>query len=143
MSVQEALDKFRNGFNCSQAVFSANSEKLGISMNNSLRIASGFGAGMGGLQNTCGAVTGAFMLIGSKYCNLDDGTSKQTIKQLVKDFNNQFIKKYDSINCLKLLGCDLNTDAGKALFKDNKLREVKCEKYIEDACRIVEKMLDD
>ncbi len=142
MGKQEALDKFKNGFNCSQAVFSAYSEKIGISMDNALRSASGFGAGMGGLQNTCGAVTGAFMLLGSKYCNPNNPDSKKVVNKYIKEFNNKFVEDNNTINCKELLGCNLNTEEGKATFTDNNLKEIKCVQYIEDACRIVEKMLD-
>ena len=119
MGKETAIEKFRNGYNCSQSVFSAYSEKFGISKNDAYRIASGFGAGMGNLQNTCGAVTGVFMLIGCKFCNPDDSTSKQIVYQYVRDFAEKFTKKFDSINCLKLLDCDRNTEEGLKYCKDN------------------------
>ena len=59
--IEEAKAIFRSGFNCSQAVLSSLFEDIGIDKELALKIASGFGAGTGRLQNTCGAVVGAFM----------------------------------------------------------------------------------
>ena len=55
---------FREGFNCAQAVLSACGPRFGIGRELALRIAAGFGGGMGTMGRTCGAVTGAFMVIG-------------------------------------------------------------------------------
>ncbi|WP_242975830.1 C-GCAxxG-C-C family protein [Desulfosporosinus sp. FKB] len=62
-----AVDCFLSGFNCAQAVFSTYSNDLGLTMEMAKKIACGFGAGMGYIGETCGAVTGALMLIGLKY----------------------------------------------------------------------------
>ena len=59
-----ALDYFSKGFNCAQSVLISCADILKIEEEKALRIASGFGGGMGGMQETCGAVTGAFMVIG-------------------------------------------------------------------------------
>lgn len=61
---ENAISTFRSGLNCSQAVFAAYSEKLRFDKELALSISAGFGGGMGRLQETCGAVTGAFMVIG-------------------------------------------------------------------------------
>jgi len=66
MREKEALDYFRNGFNCAQAVFTPFAKENGISESLALKIACGFGAGMGRLQATCWAVTGAYMAISVK-----------------------------------------------------------------------------
>ena len=64
---EEALDLFSNNFNCSQAVFASIGPKIGIDKNSCLKIASGFGGGMGRQQKTCGAVTGAYMALGAAF----------------------------------------------------------------------------
>ena len=65
--VETAVETFAKGFNCAQAVFSTYAPILGISEREALQVATGFGAGMGRLQEVCGAITGAFMLIGCKH----------------------------------------------------------------------------
>ena len=64
--VQVAVNTFKEGFNCAQAVFSAYCDLFGIDRETALRLSSGFGAGMGRKQEVCGALSGAIMLIGLK-----------------------------------------------------------------------------
>ena len=63
---QLAIEKFSNGFNCSQAVLSVFAEDLALSEETAVSIASGFGGGARNGQ-LCGAVTGAVMALGLKY----------------------------------------------------------------------------
>ena len=59
-----AEELFRMGYNCSQSVYAAFAEELGISTEDAARKASPFGAGFGKLREVCGAVTGMVMVIG-------------------------------------------------------------------------------
>ena len=52
-----AVEKFKKGYNCCQAVACAYCEELGVKEEDMFRITEGFGSGMGGLKDTCGAVT--------------------------------------------------------------------------------------
>ena len=54
------------GFNCAQAVACAYCDKAGIDEKTMFQLTEGFGLGMGGMQATCGAVSGAVMLAGLK-----------------------------------------------------------------------------
>jgi C_GCAxxG_C_C family probable redox protein len=65
--VNEAEACFSNGFNCCQSVLSTYGKGLGLGEREALKIASGFGAGIAYMGDICGAVTGAFMVIGLKY----------------------------------------------------------------------------
>lgn len=51
-------------YNCCQAVVCAYCQEKGISESEVYRLAEAFGGGMGGMQDTCGAVTGMFMALG-------------------------------------------------------------------------------
>ena len=55
--VNEAAACFASGFNCAQALVSTYCGELGFDKKAALQIACGFGAGMGRLQETCGAAT--------------------------------------------------------------------------------------
>ncbi len=140
---ETAVDTLRSGFNCAQAVFAAYAAGLGISENDSLRIAGGFGGGMGRLQETCGAVTGAFMLIGCKYGMTAKGDSeaKEKTYEYIRRFADRFMKMNKSISCKTLLGCDLQSDEGKKYYKEHDLHETVCVKCVRDAACIVEQML--
>jgi C_GCAxxG_C_C family probable redox protein len=140
-----AADVFRSGFNCAQAVFAAHAAGFGISEHDAFRIACGFGGGMGRLQETCGAVTGAFMLIGCRYGMTvkDDAAAKEKTYACVRQFVDRFIEKNRSISCKTLLGCDLRSDEGKKYFKEHGLQEAVCVKCVRDAVSIVEQVLFD
>ena len=62
-----AVAKFQEGFNCSQAVMYSFSDELQIEKEIALKLACGFGAGMGRKEEVCGAVTGGIIVIGCKY----------------------------------------------------------------------------
>lgn len=50
--------------NCAQAILSTYCEAFGLERNLALRLAQGFGGGMAHMGKTCGAVTGAYMVLG-------------------------------------------------------------------------------
>lgn len=68
-----AVESFKKGFNCAQAVFSTYSEEFGIDEKTAKRISTAFGGGIVMQQQTCGAVSGAFMLIGEGVSSLING----------------------------------------------------------------------
>ena len=63
----KAVAIFKEGINCSQAVLSSFAEDFGVDKNMALKMAAGFGGGMGRTGHRCGAVTGAYMVLGLKY----------------------------------------------------------------------------
>ena len=58
-----AIGKFRKGYNCCQAVACAYCGELGIREEDVFKMTEGFGSGMGGLKDTCGAAVGMFLII--------------------------------------------------------------------------------
>lgn len=129
--VTRALDYTRQGYNCAQAVACAYCDLFGVDRETAYRLAEGFGAGMGGLREVCGAVSGMTMLAGMKCSNgrLDGPRSKNTTYEMARRLGEEFQRKNGSIRCADLLG-----GGGRP-----KLRS--CEGCIEDAARIVEKLL--
>ncbi|MBN2439721.1 MAG: C_GCAxxG_C_C family protein [Spirochaetales bacterium] len=141
--IEKAISLFTQGFNCSQAIFAAYAPYYGIEEKIALKIATGFGAGMGFLQNTCGAVTGAFMLFGlveGKW-KVDDNAAKDKTYSLIRGFEQKFSEINKSINCRTLLDCDLSTQEGRLHARESGIFETKCKKYIRDAATIIESML--
>ena len=138
----EAVECFDGGYNCAQAIFSTYSPMSGLEKNTALRIACGFGGGMGRMQETCGAVTGAFMLIGLKYgkCRKDDEVAKEKTYSLVREFSDRFTEKHSSIKCREIIDCDISTPEGRELYDNRNLSE-KCTECIRDAASIVEDIL--
>jgi C_GCAxxG_C_C family probable redox protein len=144
MKEKEALEYHKHGFNCAQAVFTVFAKELGIPEGQALKIAGGFGSGMGRLQATCGAVTGAYMAIGLKYGKSlgDEGNEKrEKTYELVRTFDAEFKKQFTTTSCWELLRCDLMTDEGKKDYSENKLNEKVCEQCILQAVRIMEQLM--
>jgi C_GCAxxG_C_C family probable redox protein len=137
----EALDLFNNGFSCSQAVVATYCEQYGLDTEMALKISSGFGGGMGRLGETCGAVSGALMLIGLKYGKVlkDDNLSKEKTYELVQEFSKRFIARNKFIRCKELLGVDLIT--GDKSIVAERVKTV-CPKMVRDASEIIEELLE-
>ncbi len=101
---------------------------------------------MGRTQNTCGAVTGALMVIGLKYGKgINDPEEKKAFTySKSREFFDEFIKLNGSINCLELLnGLDMNNPDDHKKIIEQKLFENSCEKYVMDAVRIAEQLTKD
>jgi C_GCAxxG_C_C family probable redox protein len=141
--IENAISSFRGAFNCGQSIFSSYATQYGLEKDTALKIASGFGGGMGRLQNTCGAVSGAFMAIGLKYgMGIDaDKEARDKTYQVIREFAGRFQKTYGSIICKELLGCDINTLEGKEKYDRNDFFEKKCFQYVKDSARILEEIL--
>ena len=79
---------FSQGFACSQAVLSAYAAEHGLDKDAALKVSAGFGGGMGRMAQTCGAVTGAYMVLGLKHGAVSgqDQDAKQKTCRLVREF---------------------------------------------------------
>ena len=63
---EKAVELKATGYNCAQAVSIALADETGLTEEQLRQIAAGFGAGMGNLEATCGALVGAVMIAGMK-----------------------------------------------------------------------------
>lgn len=140
---ESATNAFKSGLNCAQSVLVTYSEQLNFDKNLSLHITSGFGAGMGRMQETCGAVTGAFMVFGiyNSQRPTDDKESKESTVSMIQEFSQQFKSIHGTLDCKTLLDCDLNTDEGQQIFEDNELGEKVCEKCVAYSTQIIDKLI--
>ena len=141
--IEKVINSFRGNFNCAQSILSSYAAQYGLDKNTALRLATGFGGGMGRMQNTCGAVSGAFMVIGLKYgmgIN-DDKEAREKTYQLIREFSNRFQRIHGTIICKELLGCDINTLEGKDYYDRNDFFEKKCFQYVKDSAKILEEIL--
>ena len=140
---EAAIFLFNNGYNCAQSVLSSFADALKFDLKLAQSISAGFGAGMGRQQETCGAVTGAYMVIGiynSAHYN-DNSLAKEYSNQMIQDFTNQFQKEHDSLNCKSLVSCDLNTELGQSDYQKNKLSETVCKRCISSSINILNKLI--
>lgn len=103
---EKARELFLQGYNCSQAVFGAYAQDLGIDLDTALKISSSFGGGLGRLREVCGAVSGMAMVIGMKYGYSDSQANQQKkeLYQKVQKYANKFKEENGSYVCKELLG---------------------------------------
>jgi len=140
---EKAVQAHQSGLNCAQAVLTSYCDELNFDKNLALSISCGFGGGMGRLQETCGAVTGAFMALGIHACNkyTDNKERKEKTYSKVQKFAEQFKSMHGSLDCKKLLNCDLNTEEGQKFMKFHNLSVKVCNKCIADSIVIVENLI--
>lgn len=135
-NVKDAVDLFLDKYVCSQAVFAAFSEDMGISKEDALKIGACFGSGMR-KGEVCGACAGALMALGLKY-----GESKEKSNEVCEMFLDEFKKENSSYICRDLLDCDISTPEGvEYALKKNLFNEI-CPKMVESAAIITEKILN-
>ena len=142
--IQDAVELFGSGFSCSQAVFAAYSESLGLEKTQALKIAQPFGGGIAQRGELCGAVAGAFLVIGLKHgrTHPDDNAAKETTYELMREFIRRFQQVHGKIVCKELLGFDLSTPQGHDQAVEKGLFENFCPNLVETASRILEELLD-
>ncbi len=140
---ERANECFNSGFNCAQSVLSVFCEDYGLDKSYALKIACSFGGGMGHLGEVCGAVSGAFMVLGLIYgqSTENDMQKKALTYSKVKDFAQRFMEINGTINCTKLLNYDLSDEEQLNAAKQAGIFKVKCPKYIKDAVAILEEMI--
>lgn len=119
-------------YNCAQSVACAFAEELGIDSQTLFKMCEGFGLGMGCMNGTCGAISGAIALIGLKNSdgNLDSPASKVSTYQLSKELLQKFEEKNGATICKDLKGIG----TGQVLRS--------CPGCIEDAVEFVQEILN-
>ena len=140
---EKASQAFDSGLNCAQSVMLPFAEELQFDPKLALKISCGFGAGMGRLQKTCGAVTGSFMVIGIYNCGryIDNQDRKEKSYAMIRSFNDRFMAIHDTTDCKNLIRCDLQTEEGQRYAKENGLFVTVCDQCVRDAVAIVDDLI--
>ncbi len=141
----KAVENFLGGYNCSQSVVAAMCEDLGMSEEMGLMVSEGFGGGMGRMRETCGAVTGMFMLAGLKMSKAmpNDMDTRKAIYAKVQEMAAEFKERMGSINCAELLGAALPKDTGATPTERNDefYRKRSCTECVRVAAEIADRHL--
>ncbi len=129
--VEKTIELHSKGYNCAQAVACAYCDLVGVDEETMFKMTEGLGLGMGGMEGTCGAVTGACILAGMKNStgNLQSPNSKVNTYKLSREILESFKVKNGSVVCKELKGVQV----GKPLRS--------CPGCITDAAELVEKIL--
>lgn len=104
--VEQAVDNFMQGFNCSQSVVAAFADLYGFTRPQALRMSASFGGGIGRMRQTCGAACGMFQLVGLDCGAIDgaDRAGKSHNYAVVQQLAEKFKQQTGSLICAELLG---------------------------------------
>ena len=132
----KAVELYNQGCNCAQAVFCAFAEEEGMDLKTSMPLSSSFGGGMGGLGETCGALSGLFMAMGLKY-GFDSSATKETKEQYyaeIRSLGEEFRSSKGSTRCNELL--EIHKDRPRPEVNGKPVK--KCEHLVREAARLGE-----
>ncbi|MGN0076627.1 MAG: C-GCAxxG-C-C family protein [Parafannyhessea sp.] len=124
--VDKALELHHSGYNCAQSVACACSGLTDVDADELFRLMEGFGGGMGGFSETCGALSGAIAILSS---TTSGGTANPRTKAgtyaRVRPIVSSFREKNGSTRCPELKGM-----TGGPVLRS-------CDGCIEDACNLL------
>ena len=109
-----AKEYFMKGYNCSQAVLLAFSDKTGLDEKTAAKLASSFGGGMGRMRLVCGAVSGMLIVEGKLcgYSSPEEKAGKLELYSNVRSLADSFAAENGSIICGELLSGVPHTSGG-------------------------------
>jgi C_GCAxxG_C_C family probable redox protein len=142
--IDTAAAKFLEGYNCAQSVFYSFCDDLNFDKDTALKLACGFGAGMGRKGEVCGAVSGGIIVIGVKYGRGENSgkTATELTYRKTGEMMDRFIEKHGTVICRELLnGCDLTTEEGQKFFKENGLMNKTCVPCVRSVVEIIESIM--
>ncbi|MDM8274445.1 C-GCAxxG-C-C family protein [Enorma phocaeensis] len=132
--VEQALAlRSEHGYNCAQAVGCALAPLVGVDADAVYRLSEGFGSGMGGTTETCGAISGAVMVLSqlASAGTAEPGTTKGKTYKLVRRLVDDFRAQNTTTICRELKGVGSETGVLRT-----------CPGCIEDAVRISCEIID-
>lgn len=107
----QAAEYHARGFNCAQAVACTLAPAVGLDPQVAFTLTEGFGAGMGGMTETCGALSGAVAILGLLNSEgMANPTTKRHSYKLSREAAARFKDKNTTTICRELKG--VGSDAG-------------------------------
>lgn len=139
---EKARDLFLSGCSCSQAVFGAYAEELGIGHDTAMKLASSFGGGLGGMRETCGAVSGMLMVAGLKWGYSEPGNQdvKKAHYARTRTLIERFTAEHSTIVCRELLSHLQTLSKEPSERTPEYYRTRPCARFVETAARLIDEM---
>ncbi len=138
-NAEKAEQLFFEGYACAQSVLLTYCEKYNLDKETAKKISSTFGGGMGRLRKKCGALTGAFMVLGLEYGNVapNDMEKKLHAYRLVRKLTKRFKDMHDETNCSALLKKYSNPDE----ISKRTHHKTICHKLVYDTVNILDEIM--
>ena len=140
---EKAEQLLHQQYHCSQALFGAFADELGVDLKTAFKISTCFGGGMrqGGI---CGCVTASLLVLGMALGFYDPQDREREVygNKKTEEFIQRFTEKMDGVvNCRDILGQDISKPGGMAAIRKEGLILHKCPKIINISIEILEDML--
>lgn len=142
---EKALELFRKGYNCSQAVMLAFCDVMDMDEKTAVKIASSFGGGIARMREVCGAVSGMFMVAGMLYgyADADDHQSKNDHYKRIQQLAGQFKELNGSYICRELLKDVPHTTDHISAERNAEFYKLRpCERMVCDAARLMDRYIE-
>ena len=131
--VDKAVELFKQGCTCSQAVFVAYADIYGIDEPTALKLSVSFGGGMGGMREVCGTVSAMTMVAGLSTNSEDSKTLRRDSYELTKLLAGRFKEQNGSIVCRQLLGLEPGLPEG--------CKKKPCVEYVRTCAKLIEELI--
>lgn len=141
--VDKAVQLFDSGFSCSQAVLVAYADIFGFDEKMALRVSGGFGGGIGGTGDICGAVSGAVMVLGLKNSSVEADNKEQKAYNynVINNFISLFKDQIGVIKCKEILNYDISIPTEKEKAKELNLFSTICPECVRLSALLLENIL--
>ncbi len=136
---------FLDGCNCSQSVVMAFSDLLDIDEKTLMRLSLPFGSGTGRMRLMCGALNGAFTVLGLLYGDCDGRKTynKDEMYGLVQKIRDRFKERHGTIMCGALLsGVNVSTAPVSDVRDATYYKKRPCPNFVYDTVEILEEFID-
>jgi len=143
LGVRRSAEKaFASGLYCAESVVLALARAQGMESGALTKMATAFCSGMSRTGGPCGALTGAVMGLGLALGRDRAGDPVQAPYAATQKLIREFQSEFGARDCNELLGCDLATPEGQAIFHENRLHQ-RCAQYTGRAAEIAASLISE
>lgn len=142
---QKAAETFAQGFNCAQAVLEGFAESLQMKRRDALRVAGALGGGMAHSGLTCGAVTGALLVLGLRFGKTEPGDDASRERAVAKGraLLEAFREAHGSCDCRDLVGYDFSQPGQIEAARESGVFQTLCPRFVLGASEILDRLLEE
>ncbi len=140
---EKAEQLLQQQYHCSQALFGAFADDVGLDLKTAFKISTCFGAGMR-QGETCGCITASLLVLGMTLGFYDSQDKELEVygNKKTEEFIRIFTERMGGVvNCRDILGKDITKPTDMAIIRKEGLILQKCPKAINISIEILEEML--
>ncbi len=122
--VARAVDNFMEGYGCCQSVVAAFADLYGLDKEMALRIAAGFGGGVGRMRMMCGAVSALVILVGLD-CGQTVGSDREgksacykVVQELLAQSKAEYVASPRTTEYYKTRPCAAKVESAASIFAE-------------------------